>query len=256
MENQNQTNEVVEPLEPPIEVNEQINAEENTEAVADGNGNAINETAVTNQHEQSLEERAHFAAIRREQEAQEQAIRDKVIAENYANVVKPLTGEPILSKADLEDAQRQFEMQQALEQKGVVTPEEQASFYSKQREYILKSDPEIARLRQENEFFQKNQIVEIMQKDLKAIQAIDPAVKNLNDLGEQFQKLISIGTDAVVAYNAVKATLPKPQPSPGNINSSQKETSDFFTREQVFAMSLEQKKTNHDKIRKSMEKWT
>lgn len=109
----------------------------------------------------------------------------------------------------------------------------------------------------------ENQLNEVtaekmMQQDLAEIQRIDPDIKDLSELGETFLKLKEKGVDTESAYWAAKAkreaTQMKPPKAPGRANISQPEKN-FFTEEEVNAMTSEQKYANADKILASLPRW-
>lgn len=118
------------------------------------------------------------------------------------------------------------------------------------------------RLTQENDALNE-QVIDLqarqrMAEDLRDIQAIDPEVKSLDDLGDTFLDYIAQGLSGKQAYYAAKAqdevekTVP-PQP-PGRVNQSS-EPKSFFTQDEVKNMSQKEVHENYDAIRKSMTKW-
>lgn len=77
----------------------------------------------------------------------------------------------------------------------------------------------------ELEYYRSERAKNAMEADLKAIQALDPLVKTLDDLGEDYAKLIQAGIPATKAYFAIKETMPKPTvPSMGAINTIASDT--------------------------------
>lgn len=98
----------------------------------------------------------------------------------------------------------------------------------------------------------------MMQQDLADIQKLDPSIKDLSELGETFLNLKEKGVDTESAYWAAKAkknaTQMKPPKAPGRVNVSQAEKN-FFTEEEVNAMTSEQKYANADKILASLPRW-
>ncbi len=109
----------------------------------------------------------------------------------------------------------------------------------------------------------ENQLNEVtaekmMQQDLAEIQKLDPDIKDLSELGETFLNLKEKGVDTESAYWAAKArkeaTQMKPPKAPGRANVSQPEKN-FFTEEEVNAMTSEQKYVNADKILASLPRW-
>jgi hypothetical protein len=98
-----------------------------------------------------------------------------------------------------------------------------------------------------------------MERDLDEIRKIDPAVKSLDDLGPTFFELIGTGrVSGTEAYYAVKAKQAKesktPPPPVGTVNAVSAEK-DFYTKEEVRAMSKEQRLKAHNEILSSMKKW-
>ena len=110
-------------------------------------------------------------------------------------------------------------------------------------------------LRQQNENYQASRMAE---EDLREIQSIDPDVKSLDDLGPNFYKYIERGLRGKEAYAAYKAltemTKVIPPKAPGKVNEAPDEK-DYFSPEEVDAMSEAEVDKNYDAIRKSMERW-
>lgn len=126
----------------------------------------------------------------------------------------------------------------------------------------IEAENEWNRLNQENEEL-KSQLLERetqtqMEHDLQTIQAIDPSVESLDALGKDFLDYISSGLDAEQAYYAMKAKEEakkvKPPEEIGKVNQSAA-PKDYFTREEVKAMSQKEVHDNYDAIRKSMSRW-
>lgn len=234
--------------------------------VVDGQGevtsevveNETVETDGTASRQQSQEENAQFAKIRRDAElkaeakAKEiaQAEIDKAFREMYAGQVNPYTNKPIESKADYDEYKRQYD----LEQMGIQT-DEQKEFIERLKKEALESDPELKAKDEELEYYRQQTIKAQMESDLARIKSLDNTVKNLDELGEEFFKLIASGVDAVIAYNAIKASRPQAQPTMGDINSTETKEKDYFTREEVEKMSQEDVRKNFEKIRLSQSKW-
>lgn len=101
-----------------------------------------------------------------------------------------------------------------------------------------------------------------MDADLAEIQKIDPNIKSINDLGQEylafrFSNVGNIG--AAQAYQMAKAykasVTPKKPPVIGDVATAGKPESDYFTREEVEAMSAAEVSKNYSKIRESMGHW-
>ena len=97
-----------------------------------------------------------------------------------------------------------------------------------------------------------------MKEDLAEIQKLDPSITSCEQLGESYVSYIKAGLSATDAYFAVKskeaATTPSAPKEIGKVNSEPPEK-DFFTKEEVDAMTSEQRYKNADKILASFSKW-
>ena len=101
------------------------------------------------------------------------------------------------------------------------------------------------------------QIDRAMEEDLRAIQRIDPEVKSLGELGEDFFKYIAAGLSGEDAYFAMKAkqdrTAYGAAPSPGRANRASVQR-DYYTSEELDAMTPEEIRANMDKVNRSLER--
>jgi hypothetical protein len=111
---------------------------------------------------------------------------------------------------------------------------------------------------------QRQLYARILDDDLKAIQAKDPSIKSLDDLGADFARMRATGVSVDVAYHAVKSTLEAnkktPPPEMGKVNATQKADKTYYTQDEVDAMIAANDKALDnpsvlEKIRKSMTKW-
>lgn len=98
----------------------------------------------------------------------------------------------------------------------------------------------------------------VLEADLVEIQKIDPNVKNLVDLGDPYFKCVAAGMSAAEAYHAskyiAKQTTPTAPAEIGKVNQSSVQK-DFYTKEEVEAMTAEEVEQNLPKIELSMKKW-
>lgn len=101
-----------------------------------------------------------------------------------------------------------------------------------------------------------------MEADLAEIQKLHPEVKSIGELGEEFlafrfNKMGEVGAEQafqmMMAYKA--STTPKKPPIIGSVSTQEKPQNDYFTRDEVLAMSPEEVKKNYDIIRQSQSKW-
>ncbi len=126
--------------------------------------------------------------------------------------------------------------------------------------FVMQQELEAERVRSGNleEQLMQIKVEQAMAKGLSEIQAIDPTVKDLNDLGDSFARYIAAGLSSTDAYFAVKAQELKQKkipPAPIGTVQSHTEQSGFFSKEDVDAMSDEDIEKNYDAIMKSMKKW-
>ena len=132
----------------------------------------------------------------------------------------------------------------------------------KTEEQVL-AERELETLKSEKERLEEElENVEIerrMAEDLEAIKKIDPSVKSLLDLDPSFFQMIATGyVSAEEAYYACKAKTDRGKvntPEPVGEVKTSPDTKDYFTREEVEAMSKADVKKNYEAIRRSMTKW-
>ena len=126
----------------------------------------------------------------------------------------------------------------------------------------IEAEQEWNRLNEENEQL-SSELLDIktrtqMEHDLQEIQKIDPEVKDLDSLGTDYTDYIRAGLTGVQAYYATKAKRDAEKATPpaevGKVNQSEA-PKDYFTKEEVEAMTQEEVHKNYDTIRKSMSKW-
>lgn len=135
-----------------------------------------------------------------------------------------------------------------------LDPEDILATLNAEQESVRK-DLEIKRLKEQIDTINADAA---MKEDLAKVQKIDPNVKDLGDLGEPFVNYIKAGLSAEDAYYAVKAkeinNRMVPPPEIGKVDNQPPEK-DFFTREEVAAMSEEEQRRNYEKIINSTAKW-
>lgn len=101
-----------------------------------------------------------------------------------------------------------------------------------------------------------------MDADLAEIQRLHPEIKSIEELGQEylmfrFNQVSEVSAEQafqmMAAYKA--STTPKKPPVVGAVATNTQPEKDYFTREEVEAMSPEEVSKNYDLIRKSMNKW-
>lgn len=209
------------------------------------------ETEEVAKPQQTPEENAAFARMRREQEqARREAEAYRKQAERMAQAVSKFgyQGNP----DDIADQ---------IEASATGKPVDQIRAERLQREQAMTSAQQAAAERD----LYKQQLIEFqvktaMEQDLKKIRSIDKSVKKLDDLGPEFASLVNSGVDAETAYFAVKAkeqAYIKPKPKDiGAIGAGTKEK-DYYTPDEVDRLTDEEMNDPkiRAKVRKSMTKW-
>lgn len=153
---------------------------------------------------QTPEENARYAAARRAAEEQQRRI-DETYARRFGNLKNPLTGKPIASAQDyMEALEAQEHMQQVrtLHEKGI----DPAMLNN-----IILNNPVMRQAQQMLSEQTERQAEEQLERDLRAISAIDPEIKTLDDLSRQenFQEIVALvknnGLTIDQAYQLVNA---------------------------------------------------
>lgn len=141
-----------------------------------------------------------------------------------------------------------------------------ANAYAEQRdpaEYRAEYErnAELEQLKANNEALQEQlnslKVEQLMRDGLKEIQAIDPNVKSLEELGETFAHFIGAGLTSKEAYYATIARDAKEKVQPpdaiGKINDTRVER-DYYTSEELDNLSSEEMDANWDKVMRSMDR--
>ena len=99
-------------------------------------------------------------------------------------------------------------------------------------------------LEDENSSLRNERNRQIIERDLKEVQKLDPNIKAITDLGQEFIQLKSMGWGTLEAYNAVKAAKEvkeiTPPPVIGKVNNNTTAKKDFYTSEEVDKLSDEE----------------
>lgn len=119
----------------------------------------------------------------------------------------------------------------------------------------------MAQLQAENERLQDELLLQSVEQqavsDLNTLKKIDPTLKDLDDLGEDYFKMRAADIDPVRAYYAVKAadeyTKPQGAVPAGRLNRAKQE-SEYYTSEELDNLSKDEIVRNWDKVQRSMDK--
>lgn len=213
-----------------------VTASEETQEVAETapEANDSNESTEQPTH-QRTEQDAAFAEMRRNNQAQQ-----KQIEMMQAALSRYFDGESV---EDLVINANAYAEQ--------VTPDEYRQTFERDREYEdLK-----ARNAQLEEELLNQEVDRLMREGLREVQAIDPNVKSLDDLGRPFADLIANGVPTKEAYYATKAMeLKEKILAPdviGRVSDSKAER-DYYTSEELDHLTDEEMDANWDKVMRSM----
>lgn len=121
------------------------------------------------------------------------------------------------------------------------------------------TDKELKRLQDEidrrDEELVDIQLQQLAMQDLAEVQKIDPNIKDLDDLGEEFFLLRSLDIAPKRAYYMIHSADEQMKPhgayAPGKINQARQE-SDYYTSEELDNLSKEEMHANWDKVMRSM----
>ena len=252
-----ETQEVAEPVEEVVETSEQT--QEVAEPVAQ------EEVEKPKVEERDYEKDAAFANMRR---SMEQAQKEKEETQKLLEAMKAekerLTNSFGLFgfKGDVDEIEDQAKAHYS----GKTVEEVRNERLQAQKVIEEQQRREQETLAKDNQIkdLQRQLYARILDDDLKAIQAKDPSIKSLDDLGKDFALMRSTGVSVDVAYNAVKSTLEAnkktPPPEMGKVNATQKADKTYYTQDEVDAMIAANDKALDnpsvlEKIRKSMTKW-
>ena len=224
-------------------------------------GVAKGEVATATQ-KQSAEDNSKFAKMRREMEASSNKV---------AELEKQLAAHKELSRAISDvygyDGDPQMVKDMILANDRGISVEqlqaERAKEAAKVRE-MVENDPAYKDAVAERDRLQDVLIRDRMARDIEALKAAHPEITadSVEDLGEDFGKLIGLGWSAEEAYSAIqaksKSNQKTPPPSIGSVKSQAAADKEFYTPEEVDRITREDLRkdpTLMDKIKRSMAKW-
>lgn len=235
---EDKSEEMLEVADPAQGVEEQVAAEPVNE-----------EPVVEEETSEKTDADTRFAQMRRELEAKE--ANEQQYKAQMARVTKALepfgfTGQTPDEIADAAEAHTS----------GRTVEEVKAERLAKQQE-----TSEVQKLRNEAEFYRQREYERVLAEDLKTVQALDPTIKDLKELGNDFFKLKAQGVDTEIAFNAVnakrKANEVTPPPKAGKVNAKTQGEKEFYTPEEVDRLTekdLDDPKV-YQRVMKSMTKW-
>ena len=230
-ENYNESAEIQEVAEPETEA---LESEETQEVAETAPDTEISESTEQPTHQRSDADAA-FAEMRRQNQALENEKRQMM--EALQRYFDGESVEDLVINANAYAEQRD--------------PEDYRQDYERDREYEdLK-----ARYESLEDELLNAQVDRLMQEGLREVQAIDPNVKSLDDLGESFARLIANGVPTKEAYYASKAMeLKEKILAPDVIGrvSDTKAERDYYTSEELDHLTDEEMDANWDKVMRSM----
>jgi len=250
---------IVEEVAEPNEAEFTDTVEETTETAPDGkNAEGAEDKPKEPEKVQSKEDNAEFARRRREQE-KAQAIKQ---AEEKAIIralkgVNPYTNEPIKDSSDVEEYKTMLEIDEA---GGDPIADYAKHLKDKSRQELTNQ----TKAQQRQEWFDKDKVdfetkypdVDLTElaQDKTFMKFAKGKIGNIA-MAEIYSDYNDILAETEKAAKAkVKQIIANKNASPGSV-ASNTTTNDFFSRDQVKAMSQEEVNKNYEKIRESMKKW-
>ena len=230
-ENYNESAEIQEVAEPETDA---LESEETQEVAETAPDTEISESTEQPTHQRSDADAA-FAEMRRQNQALENEKRQMM--EALQRYFDGESVEDLVINANAYAEQRD--------------PEDYRQDYERDREY---EDLKARYASLEDELLNA-QVDRLMQEGLREVQAIDPNVKSLDDLGESFARLIANGVPTKEAYYASKAMeLKEKILAPDVIGrvSDTKAERDYYTSEELDNLTDEEMDANWDKVMRSM----
>lgn len=205
----------------------------------------VPETVAEVAKPQSTEDNARYAAARREAEAEKAALKAQSDRLLQALGQFGYEGTP----EEIADA--------LMAQNQGISVEEAAE----QRKAVEAENAKYAALQTQLDTFKPLAIQKLMADDLAKIQTVNPEVKSLDELGEDFFALMGALRDPVLAYDALQAkkareTKPVPQDI-GAVNASSSKEKDFYTSAEVDKLTSKDYENPKimERVRASMLKW-
>lgn len=222
-------------------IEETEGAEENQEISVEGTDVAEQSNDEPKLPVRDFEKDSAFAKIRREMEQTKK--QNEMLANTFQKFGFQGTPEEIIDQANAYHTGKPIEE------------------VRQQRVQSEKIQQEELQRQAELEFYRNKEIERMMDDDLKRIQKLDPTIKKLDDLGDDYFNLIKAGLDAEIAFGAIQQKKIRETKTPpaeiGKVNSNSKIDKDFYTPDEVDKLSpsdLENPKI-WEKVRKSMTKW-
>lgn len=236
--------------EPVAETNE-TGAED--QGLAEPESEASETEPVEEEHHKNTPDES-FAEMRRAmQEAQQEA--EDAKAELAEFKAKAEAREAAMEEMDIDDIDAIAEQAGITREEVLATIEREEAAAAAELEAREKDQ----RIEQLEEELQGVYAEKAMEEDLVALQKLDPSLKSLDDLGKDYGDYIAAGLSAEQAYYAIKgrdiATKSVPPTAPGKIADTSAPEKDYFTEEEVAAMTSEEKTLNAEKIMASLPRW-
>jgi hypothetical protein len=125
----------------------------------------------------------------------------------------------------------------------------------KTRQELIQNDPEVQRLRTMAVEQQKAKLLDELRTEFP-----DDNITGIDDLGDDYKRMLMSGVHPFTAYMAIRDMNVKNQPPkkelPGSVKSDGNALpKEFYTREEVEAMSVDEVAKNYDAVIASQKKW-
>lgn len=246
-----------------------VNATGASVAKESPSGQTNDATGAVAKPQQSEQDNAKFAEMRRENERLAKELADEKAAKSaYSKLTDTISDKLGYKGATPDDIRIAI----LAEQQG-KTPEEikaQEEHEARRVKSLLENDPDYVATKRERDLLKANAERELLQKDLAEIKASFPneTAADCRELGEKFLQLRAAGIDNLTAYVAVRGKAAfetaKPQapaepapPEPGAVNGAGTQEKEYYTSAEVDKLTPSElcNPTIMDRVLQSMKRW-
>lgn len=226
-------------------------------------------TGAVAKPQQSEQDNAKFAEMRRENERLAKELADERAAKSaYSKLTETIKDKLGYKGATPEDIRLAI----LAEQQGKTVEEIKSDEEREARRIksMLENDPDYVATKRERDLLKANAERDLLQKDLAEIKAAFPneTAADCRELGEKFLQLRAAGVDNLTAYVAVKGKaafeVPAPAapaepapPEPGAVNGAGTQEKEYYTSAEVDKLTPSELRnpTIMDRVLQSMTRW-
>ena len=202
-----------------------------------------------------------FAAQRRLVEQAEAAARQKLFNEMTAGMTNPATGQPFAGMEEWNNWREDTRLKQLARQTGqtVEALRQQEADAAARAKAQWEASDEYKQAKAAEQLMQQQLMQMQFDRDLAEIKALNPAEQatTVQELGGEYMRLRAAGVDNATAYKVLQVqaaqNVAATPPSTGDVkHAADTRKNDFYSREELDAMSSSEMNKNWDKVMKSV----